>query len=351
MTDLVSNLDNRARSTAIAQVIVEELLARAMGSDDEYLDDPKVASKSRVCHQCHAPLDESIHGGVPCGVGRCTLDHWRGCKGGIEGGIDGKGKSWASCKEDSDEDTVSDTGSESEKKEQLLPKTVAGAAAMLHKATLGEDSSVLIESSSESEDEELREQRLEIERFKKQMEAQSLQAAAKVARRGERQKKRDKEKLDLAQQLKKLKDEQAALSASLPPSSTAAASSGTKTKIIKDKVAEHEAKKQRKAAAKKAEEQLKKSGAEFSMPGIRALPGVRAEVEGYITQLKAMIPTLSSDPTASGFSSSTFQPAGVLQAGDRAPEKKYIYVTELGRAVPVVDSVGDLPATHKGSEI
>ena len=46
MTDQVTNLDNRARITVIAKVIVEELFARAMGSDEEFLDDPKVASKS-----------------------------------------------------------------------------------------------------------------------------------------------------------------------------------------------------------------------------------------------------------------------------------------------------------------
>ena len=357
----VSGLSSRARDDTIARekdcsidgtahlvvAILDQIVNRAMASDDENLDNGGAKSKPRICHQCHTPIDEPTHGGVPCGVGRCTLEHWHGCEGGIEGGKDGRGKSWAACTEDTDYD--SDSGSE--KNEDLkinnLPKTVLEAAELLA-ASLGQDTSVVVDDSeSSSDDEELREQRLELERLRVAVEKESLQAAAKVARSEDRRRKRDQKKLEVAQQMKVLQEQQTSMSRPPPGSKVGGTSTGTTSKVLKDKVAEHEAKKQRKAAAKKAEQQLKLSGVDFSMAGIRALPDVRKEVEGYITQLKSIIPTLSSDPTASGFSSKTFQPESVLHGGgsNKTPAKKYIYVTELGRAVPVVDTIADLSAT------
>ena len=104
------------------------------------------------------------------------------------------------------------------------------------------------------------------------------------------------------------------------------------------------------------------------MAGIRTIPVVRQEVEEYIAQLKAIAPTLSSDPTATGFHQSTFQPAGTARKGkqlttpratnhtnpnsgkNRAPQnlkQDFVYVAELGRVIPMVGSLHDVPATAK----
>jgi len=88
----VSGLSSRARDTTVAREkdcsidgtahLVVEILDRAMGSDDENLDNGGAKLKPRICHQCHAHIDDPTHGGVPCGVGRCTLEQWHGCEGG-----------------------------------------------------------------------------------------------------------------------------------------------------------------------------------------------------------------------------------------------------------------------------
>ena len=92
-------------------------------------------------------------------------------------------------------------------------------------------------------------------------------------------------------------------------------------------MAEHEAKKNLKAAARKADQKLKE-GNGVTMGGIRAIPDVRREVEGYITQLESIIPTLSSDPTAGDFTPTTFNPESVHGGHDtdRTNPTKYVYV-------------------------
>ena len=362
LTDQVTSLTLRAHddeivgrqdipgleTTHIVSDLCSELIDRAMETIHENLGVPKAMAKPRICHQCHAPLDDPVHVGVSCGVGRCTLQHWEGCEGGIDGGKDGRGKSWAACVEGTDD---SDSDNDSEKTEfnselrssNNLPATITEAATLLNTALGANDDSVYIEDSS-SDDEELREQRLEFERLKNQIESET--ASAKVARSEERKKKRAHEKKELAQQMKILKEKQKGLPTPTSTNSNTGSATGTRTKDLKDKVAEHEAKKQRKAAAKKSDLLMRQPGTNMTMSGIRALPGVREEVEGYITQLKAMIPTLSSDPTASGYSAATFQPESVHAVVDRTPASKYVYVSELGRTVPVVNSVSDLPSNY-----
>ena len=128
-------------------------------------------------------------------------------------------------------------------------------------------------------------------------------------------------------------------------SSAKVAHDADRNKSLKEKVADHDARKQRKAAAKLAEKQ--KQSSNVTMGGIRAIPDVRREVEDYISQLRKTTPTLSSDPTAGGFAVSAFQPAGVYGGGVQATpgnNQKYIYVEELGQTIPVVTSLKDLPA-------
>ena len=64
----------------------------------------------------------------------------------------------------------------------------------------------LIISDSESEDEELREQREEVARLKKEVDEHSVLVAARAARSMERQQKRAKEKEMLAREMQTLRD-------------------------------------------------------------------------------------------------------------------------------------------------
>ena len=50
----------------------------------------------RTCHGCHAPLDED-HQAFPSGWQKCQLEHWEGCKGGIEDGKSANGSDWRGC--------------------------------------------------------------------------------------------------------------------------------------------------------------------------------------------------------------------------------------------------------------
>jgi hypothetical protein len=182
--------------------------------------------------------------------------------------------------------------------------------------------------------------------LKKEVDEHSVLVAARAAWNVERQQKRAKEKEKLAREMQVLRDKQAALSAQ----SATVTDTGTNPKVLKDKVAEMEAKKARKTAEKLAKQQSKQDFG-LTMGGIRSLPDVRKEVEEYITQLRAVVPPLSSDPTAGGFNPNTFQPGTVhrnleLVAENRTPisKSRYVYVAELGQAIPMVDSLNDLPS-------
>ena len=78
------------QSVSLVGSLIAEMVETAM-------EELQVLKKIRTCHQCHAPLSESLHAGVASGVGVCPLEHWKGCPGGIEDGVDGHGKPWAGC--------------------------------------------------------------------------------------------------------------------------------------------------------------------------------------------------------------------------------------------------------------
>jgi hypothetical protein len=349
----------------ISGIVVEGLLDNIFSmvfNTDPDQQSIKSKPKVRLCHQCHAPTSDPVHVGIPCGVGRCSLEHWQGCEGGITSGKHGNGKIWAGCDdenttEESDIEEESDVASEPEDKTDQnegvkdhttmeLPGTVAAAAAFIESGISKQGETGDTDTDSSSEDEELRQQREEFEMLKRDVEKTSLEAAAKLARSQERQKRKAQKKEELARQMKMLKDKQASLSATSHQSSGTGTdephSTGAQSKLLKDKVAEHEAKKARKAAAKRVENSKHSSG--VTIGGIRALPEVRKEVEGYITQLKSMLPTLASDPTATGFSGTTFQPESVHFPGnaDNPPKEKFVYVAELGKVIPMVSSLSDL---------
>ena len=156
-------------------VLVEELLDEILTMALEQTPNDKPKAKIRVCHQCHAPTDDQVHVGVPCGVGRCPLDHWHGCKGGIEGGKGENGKVWAACTEavttdDSDPGTESEDDPAKKKLVNELPATVSEAAAIL------EAGLIELDSDSSSEDEELRQQREELDKLQREVDKTSLEA-------------------------------------------------------------------------------------------------------------------------------------------------------------------------------
>ena len=335
-----------AKIACVEELLDEILTMVVVEKSPQDSSQVKERAKIRVCHQCHAPVDQPVHVGVACGVGRCSLPHWQGCDGDIAGGKDGKGKIWAACLESV---TTEESGSESENEKdkiestnlQKLPTSIEEAA-----AKLGADIVNLDTSDSSSDDEDLRTKKEELDRLKREVDQQSMLAVARAARAEEKEKKRSRKKAELDRQMKMLRDKQASLSTSLGSGtgSGGPSATGTVPRDLKNKVAEHEAKKNQKAAARKADQKLKE-GNGVTMGGIRAIPDVRREVEGYITQLKSIIPTLSSDPTAGGFTPTTFNPESVHDGHDtaRTNPTKYVYVAELGRAIPMVESLGDLP--------
>ena len=321
------NLVNLVTTVDIVQEVIGDILTMAMDGSSQS------QTKLRLCHQCHAPLTDDVHIGVPSGVGKCQLNHWVGCKDDIPGGKGKNGKQWAACPSmhdsDSDIDDSDDPGEtnsegydEGPGKKGLLPDSLAKAAASLELdmekvETTGQLSplsqlkdTVEEEEDTSSDDEDfLVLQREELERLRQTVEQQSLanKAAEKARQKAERKVLFAQEKRELAHEVQVLKEKQAALLLQSRPSPGAPSSTGTKQKNLKDKVAEHEAKKASKAAAKLLQQQ-QNTGDGLVMAGIRTIPDVRQEVEQYIAQLKAMAPTLSADPTATGFHPSTFQP-------------------------------------------
>ena len=52
--------------------------------------------RTRQCHGCHGPCDES-HRGYKTGAERCPLVHHDGCEGGIREGYDNQNQKWRAC--------------------------------------------------------------------------------------------------------------------------------------------------------------------------------------------------------------------------------------------------------------
>ena len=233
-----------------------------------------------------------------------------------------------------------------------LPRTLDEAASLLGVRPQSAELSPLaqlqqkqgFDDSDSSEDEELEQHREEIKRLQQDYEAQVLasQVAAKAARSADWKHRREQEKCELAHQKQVLAERQASLLAS-----SGTAPSTEVRKDLKEKVAEHKAKTARKAASKKSKQQP--IPGDITMGGIRALPGVRGEVDQYIRKLKSAAPTLASDPTAVGFMATpAFQPDKAYVRGtsdSNSPTNKHnlVYVAELGQVIPMVSKLSDLP--------
>ena len=345
-------------SESCVEELLDEILSMAVVEKSPQDDTiPKGKTKPRICHQCHAPVEQPDHEGVPCGVGRCSLPHWQGCDGTIEGGKDGKGKTWAACQDIvTTEESESETDDEEIKtKSKKLPATVKEAAKQIESGLANTE-----DGDSSTDDEELLQQQEELDRMQREIDQQSLLAIARAARVAEKEQKRAQKKQELDRQMQILKDKQAALSAPSSAGTATTPGSGggppptetTLSNVLKSKVADYESKKNRKAAEKRA----KSNATGLTMGGIRAIPDVRKEVEGYISHLKSIIPTLSSDPTAGGFDTSTFQPGSInsssgaaAAAAGNTDTTRYVYVAELGQAIPVVGTLKDLPTVTKES--
>ena len=167
VSELVGKTRNRQGASPVSLVrdILDDILAM-VGGESESSEAAK--SKVRVCHKCHAPTDDPSHIGIPCGLDRCSLDHWEGCEGGITGGKDGHGKLWAACTgaDSTDEDTESEPENEDEKSgksRKQLPASLSEAVKSVEKNLVD-----LVISDSDSDDEELRAQRAEVTRLKKE---------------------------------------------------------------------------------------------------------------------------------------------------------------------------------------
>ena len=55
-----------------------------------------MAGRTRQCHGCHGPCDES-HRGYKTGADKCPLVHYDGCEGGIDEGFDRLDQKWRAC--------------------------------------------------------------------------------------------------------------------------------------------------------------------------------------------------------------------------------------------------------------
>ena len=60
------------------------------------LDKSAMSGRTRQCHGCHGPCDES-HRGYKTGADRCPLVHHDGCEGGIREVYDSLNQKWRVC--------------------------------------------------------------------------------------------------------------------------------------------------------------------------------------------------------------------------------------------------------------
>ena len=120
---------------------------------------------------------------------------------------------------------------------------------------------------------------------------------------------------------------------------------------MNDQVAEHEARRQRRAAAKKSEQ--KAESANLTIDGIRKLPDVQQQALDLMNKLQNMIPSLAADPTAGGNIPTAVQAAvnsPTWQQAPRQPGTRYVFVASLGKAVPVVETSADIPSLNIGRQ-
>ena len=311
-------------------------------------DQPAV--KPRTCHKCHCPLNDPHHAGVQSGVENCSLDHWSGCPGGKQGGPDGNGRAWSACPvaESIEENNLEEKNDDVFKNgsTSTLPASLDEAVKLLEKFGLDKKSgTVSISSNDSSDDEELRIQREEIEKMKLDMakHAKDKKKADKKERRRLEMESLEAEKALLLGQAKVMQD-----STKLAPKPVSTQSVRT-ADALKVKAAELAASQQQHAAAQATNNQ--RLG--FNIAGIRALPGMSAEVEQYLTRLQSIVPSLAKAPSASVAPGPAFQPPGVLgsvpgeaaggedhslvqEDGDVDPG--FVYIPTLGKLVRVVQA-------------
>ena len=341
----------------------------------EAANDNTATKKSRRCHQCHTPLAEQVHVGVKTGVGVCPLPHWEGCERDIPKGDEAKGKIWAPCPEESlssedtddDKKSVDDSDPDYDPEVEITGKgklfsSVAEAAAALDNSTKvkplplstalpvnAEELTRKDSISSSSDDGEFRAKQQQIEKLEKQIREQKGKEAAadlaKIERKNQRRLKRQREIAALEEKEKLLQKQIQNSKVVNPPKSspTVPDLSTHDQKRLNDQVAEHEARRQRRAAEKKAKQ--KEHSVDLTIDEIRKLPEVQRQALDLMSKLQNMIPSLAADPNAgSGNVTSSVQAGSALpQHGVvQQPEPRYVYVASLGRAVPVVDTPADI---------
>jgi hypothetical protein len=340
------------------------------------------AKKSRRCHQCHTPLEEQVHSGVKTGVGVCTLPHWHACDGNIPEGEEAKGKLWAPCPDSeeylTDGDDLNGSLTDSDPELQITGQektllTVEKAAEAMENAIknpllglgatgLEQVKPIRKESSSSSDDDLLRERQQQVEKLQRQIRAQQERETAaelaSVERKQQRRLRREQKAAELDQREKLLQDQiklsKLATSTGKPTpkqSSFIQPSAAPKQKhLLSDQVAEHEARRQRRAADKRAKLQ-QETVSNLTINGIRQLPDVQKQALDLMTKLQEMIPSLAKDPSAVAGHGITPQPGVLHNNGVVLPQhngsknigSKYVYVASLGQTVPVVDTPADIP--------
>ena len=245
-----------------------------------------------------------------------------------------------------------------------LPKNVAEAAEMLEAAAAASNKDVIEDDSEEdTEDEEDRLALEEFEKLKKRVELNKKQIdadkalALKVARKEKKQAERlkmEKQRADLLLTEKLQMQERAKLTR---VTKTKPASSSISTKSAQLKAsAESLAARQQQAAADRAK--LANVGL-LNIEGIRKLPGMPQQVEEYLRNIQAEVPSLARDPSAATNAGVHFQPPGVLDSrvnalssamGGLSVDQGYVYVAELGKLVPTVSTLGTPTGVGRGAQ-
>ena len=353
----VQALSDRVTQTTVLSRKLRESDCWVRHSLSDLRQETLVTMSGRTCHHCHAPQSDPCHVGIPTGVGHCTLEHWENCRLEQPDGYDKHKKLWTGCPgvetaEESDEagdkvdkDEIDD---EVRIKGPEIPKSVVETDA-------GKKNSTDDESSEDTEDEEDRLARQEVEALKKRVELQEkqIETDSKLAMEIAKKEKKKAARLRIEQQktelllqeknqLKKRSELSSRLSKSDPRSTSSKA--GADLASLQSKAAELAAR-QQKAAADKSK--LGSAGS-ISIAGIRQIPGMTQQVEEYLTSIQSGVPSLACDPTAAVYSGVQFQPNGVLTSGGipaqsasggMSVEPGYVYVAELGKLVPVLSSL------------
>ena len=340
------------QSVVFAESIVDNLVTVAMEEVKK--------NRAKTCHQCHAPISDAVHSHVPSGVGICPLEHWALCPGGIKAVDGAKNRSWAPCPDMLDSSTSGSddsTLSQSSMIDEISFKNGEKGGDPKHPIEVdvvvatgnnveGETSTVEIESSDLESDEEAMQEELRIKRE----EIQKLQDAVKQKSTEDAEKarrdRRERRQLQFDHDKAELERQERLLRAQVVGHGDCENDPESRKRDLEKKVAEHEARQQRKAAAKLAkrmEEQQNAAG--VSMASIRKVPEVRDKVDTYLNRLKEVAPTLSSDKTAGSMTTKTLPPATKKPTGSQSAKSNYVYVAELGQVVPIVGKVSDLPGS------